>query len=405
MVKSKVSNYKWYILTLSALTHTLVMGMPMMSMPVLFKEISEDLGLSLVQIGTVWGMGAAGGIFVVLFAGLLGDRFGVKRFLSVACLLVGLSGAMRGLAGDFITLVATVFLNGLISATVTINVHKTAAVWFPRQQLALANGILSTGMAVGFMAGAMISATVLSPLLGGWRNVIFLFGAISVVIGILWMLSRSQPAQVESSTGHASMIPLRQALSHVVRIRMVWVLGLTMLFYSACTQGLRGYLALYLRDMGWTGAGADGTLAAFSVASLICVIPLALLSDRLGSRKAILFGGMLTATIGVGLLSVASGPMVWVAVIIAGIFFDGFMAVLFTLVMEIEGIGPTYAGTAIGIVLTTSMLGSIISPPLGNSFASIDPGAPFIFWAALAAIGLLSFFFIKETGRRRLQEI
>jgi len=39
-----------------ALTHTVAVAMPVMCMPVLFQEISEDLGLSLVQIGSIWGL-------------------------------------------------------------------------------------------------------------------------------------------------------------------------------------------------------------------------------------------------------------------------------------------------------------------------------------------------------------
>ena len=56
------SNYRWYILTLAALTHTLAVAMPVMSLPVLFKEISADLSLNLVQIGTIWGIGSLPGI-------------------------------------------------------------------------------------------------------------------------------------------------------------------------------------------------------------------------------------------------------------------------------------------------------------------------------------------------------
>ena len=35
------SRYKWYILTLAALTHTIVVAVPLMSMPVLFDEIAK----------------------------------------------------------------------------------------------------------------------------------------------------------------------------------------------------------------------------------------------------------------------------------------------------------------------------------------------------------------------------
>jgi len=377
------------------------MAMPMMSMPVLFKEISDDLGLSLVQIGTVWGIAALAGIFVVLIGGLLGDRFGVKRILTVACFLAGLAGASRGLSGSFITLVTTTFLFGLVTAAIPVNVHKTCGVWFSGRHLGLANGVVSMGMAVGFTVGAMISATILSPLLGGWRNVMFLYGAISIAISALWFLIQSEPSQVESSAGSASTVPFRQALSRVARIRGVWLLGFILLGQMGCVQGMLGYLPLYLREIGWTAASADGTLAIFNGTSMMATIPMALLSDRLGSRKAVLLTATIMTVIGVGLLSVVSGAGVWTSVIIAGIVRDGFMAVFMTMIIETEGVGATYAGTAMGLIFTISRLGGLVSPPVGNSLANINLGLPFIFWAALATTALGGFYFVKEAGRRQ----
>jgi len=401
MLKSNGSNYRWYILTLGALTHTFAVAMPMMSLPVLFKEISVELDLNLVQIGTVWGMIPLAGIFVVLIGGLLGDRFGVKRTLSTLCFLAGLAGALRGLSGSFISLATTMFLFGILNASIPINVHKVASIWFPGRHLGLANGILSLGMGLGLTAGAMISATILSPLLGGWRNVLFLYGAISIGISILWLLTRSELGQVESPSGYAGTVLFRQALSRVVRIRGVWFLGLIMLGQVACTTGMIGYLPLYLRGIGWTAASADGALAASNSASMMVAIPMVLLSDKLGSRKTILLAAMLITAIGVGLLSVVGGAMVWVSVIIASIARDGFMAVTITMIMETEGVGAAYAGTALGLAMTLSRVGGIISPPVGNSLAGINPGLPFIFWAALAAVALFGFHFLKDTGRRQ----
>ncbi|MBA7542886.1 hypothetical protein ES705_35211 [subsurface metagenome] len=401
MLKSNGSNYRWYILTLGALTHTFAVAMPMMSLPVLFKEISVELDLNLVQIGTVWGMIPLAGIFVVLIGGLLGDRFGVKRTLSTLCFLAGLAGALRGLSGSFISLATTMFLFGILNASIPINVHKVASIWFPGRHLGLANGILSLGMGLGLTAGAMISATILSPLLGGWRNVLLLYGAISIGISILWLLTRSELGQVESPSGYAGTVLFRQALSRVVRIRGVWFLGLIMLGQVACTTGMIGYLPLYLRGIGWTAASADGALAASNSASMMVAIPMVLLSDKLGSRKTILLAAMLITASGVGLLSVVGGAMVWVSVIIASIARDGFMAVTITMIMETEGVGAAYAGTALGLAMTLSRVGGIISPPVGNSLAGINPGLPFIFWAALAAVALFGFHFLKDTGRKQ----
>lgn len=403
MLKSNGSNYRWYILTLAALTHTFAIAMPTMALPVLFKEMSVDMNLSLVQIGTVWGMIPLAAVFVVLTGGLLGDRFGVKRTLIVLCLLAGLAGALRGLSDSFMSLAATMFLFGALSASIPINVHKVASIWFPGRRLGLANGILSLGMGLGLTAGAMISATILSPLLGGWRNVLFLYGAISIGLCVLWLLTRSEPGQVKSSSSYyGGTVPFRQALSRVVHIRGVWFLGLIMLGQMACNTGMTGYLPLYLREIGWTATSADGALATANLASMAATIPMTLLSDRLGSRKTILLAATLMTAIGVGLLSVVSGAMVWVSAIMAIIARDGFMAVAITLLMETAGIGVAYAGTALGLAMMLSRMGGIISPAIGNSLASINPSSPFIFWAALAAIALFGFFFIKDTGRKQI---
>ncbi len=167
------SAYRWYVLGLAALTNCITVAVPSMALPVLFAEISADLHLDLVQVGLVWGITALPGIFTSLVGGMVGDRFGPKRVLVVCCLLAGLSGALRGLSADFISLSAAMLLFGLFAPMITTNSVKTCGMWFSPRQLGLANGVLSMGMALGFLLGSLLSATVLSPVLGGWRNVIF----------------------------------------------------------------------------------------------------------------------------------------------------------------------------------------------------------------------------------------
>lgn len=392
-------NYRWYILTLATLTHIFAMALPMMSLPVLFKEISQDLDLSLVQIGTAWGMIPLAGMVILLVGGMISDRLGVKRVLVALCCLSGLAVASIGLSNSFISFAATIFLFGLLVMNIPINVHKTAGIWFPARQLGLANSIVAVGVGLGFTVGALIAATVLSPLLGGWRHVLFLYGAISIGMSFLWLFSQSQPAQVGASSGAAGTVPFRQSLSRVVGIKSVWFLGLCLLGQMACIQGVVGYLSLYLQGKGWSAASADGTLAAANAAATIAAIPIALLSDKLGSRKIVVMGAILVTIIGTSLLSIASGAMIVVLAIMAILTRDGFVALIFTMVTETKGVGAVYAGTALGLAMTFSRVGGIVSPPIGNSLASpASPAAPFIFWAATGLLSLIGCYFVKETG-------
>jgi len=370
-------------------------------MPVLFEEIGRDLDLSLVQIGAVWGLAPLAGVFVVLVGGMLGDRLGAKRVLAVSCVLAGVAGAVRGFADSFATLAATLFLFGLLTAAIPPIVHKNCGVWFSGRHLALANAVVSMGMAVGFTLGAMLSATVLSPALGGWRNVLFLYGGMAIVIGALWMFTRGRSDRTESPDRIESPVPFRQSLSTVARNRGVWLLAFILVGQSACVQGMLGYLPLHLRDAGWDPATADGALAAFHAISIVGTIPLALVSNRIGSRRTVLFGATLMTALGVGLLSVAGSTVVWLSIVVAGVVRDGFMAVLMTTIIETDGVGANYAGTATGLILTLSRLLGFASPPVGNGLAGANPGLPFVFWAALAAVTLPGFYFLKEKARRQ----
>ncbi len=396
MFKNGKANYKWYILTLAALTHTFTVAIPVMCLPVLFKEIAEDLNLNLVQIGVIWGIGALPSIVTSLVGGSIGDRFGTRRTLSIVCLLAGVTGALRGLSKDYITLGATVFLFGMVTPVIPMNVHKTCGVWFSKRQLGLANGVVSMGMALGFMLTSMLSATVLSPWLGGWRNVLVFYGTISIAISILWYFTRSVPGDVETTVGEANTKSLRQTMFHVVRIRDVWLLGITLLGIGSCIQGMLGYLPLYLRGIGWTADKADGALATFHGVSMLFVVPLALWSDKFGSRKRVLMVATLMIITGIGLLSLVDGIMIWVAVIIAGLVRDGFMAIFMTMIIETEGVGAAYAGTAIGLVMVLLGIGNWLSPPLGNNLATLAPGFPFLFWMTLATLGFFGLSLTKE---------
>jgi NNP family nitrate/nitrite transporter-like MFS transporter len=394
--RTQNANYKWYILILAATTNAVAVAIPSMSMSVLLAEITKELNLSLVQAGLVWGIGALPAIVTGLLGGAFGDRFGPKRILTISCLLVGVAGALRGFSTDFLSLAAMVFLFGVLTPVITMNNIKTAGTWFPNQELGLANGVLSMGMALGFLIGSMISATLLSPWLGGWRNVFFLYGIIAAALAIPWYFTRPMQNLARSERTGSALQSILQGMSRVAKLRNIWLLGLTLLGITGSIQGLLGYLPLHLRSLGWSAASADGALSAFHTVSMIFVLPIALWSDRLGSRKTILIGTAILTAAGIGLLSFAEGGLVWGAVIIAGVVRDGFMAIFLTMVVETKGVGPSYSGTATGFVMIFMGIGSLLAPPLGNSLAEIAPGIPFLFWAALTIFGIMCIALITE---------
>ncbi len=392
------NNYKWYLLGLGVLSNMLILAAPSMAMSVLSKEISIDLHLSVAQVGIVWGIGSLPGILTALLAGTIGDRLGPKRVLVAACLAAGLLGAARGLVNDFASMVAVVILLGIFSPFINPLTIKTCGMWFKSRQLNLASGLVAMGMAVGFMIGSMLSATVFSPLLGGWRNVLILYGIVGACLSLPWIFTCSAPPGAPSMV-EAQPASIRQAVRHVARLKEVWLLSLAYFGIGGCVQGLLGYLPLYLRNVGWQPLQADGAITAFHTASLVFVLPIALWSSRQGSQKRSLLLAGFPTVLGTGLLSLAGGSWVWPCVLLAGFVRDGFMAILTTAVLQTEGVGSTYAGTAWGLALAIGGIGNVVAPPLGNSLAVYLPSAPFAFWAVLGLCGMFCLSLTRRESR------
>ena len=392
---SQSQSYKWLILTISAFTFTFVVAIPQMSLPVLFDEISLELGLSLVQVGWIWGAGSVLGILVGLIGGPVGDRFGPRRTLAVACLLMGIAGAARGLSYNFTMLTITTLVTGFAQWSIPMNVHKTCGIWFPREQLGMANGVVSVGMALGFLLGALLAATVFSPLLGGWRHVLFMYGAVAILFSIFWWFSQEKADDDQQNT---QKITFADAIRHVIRFRNVWILCIATAGVSGCVNGMLGFLPLYLRGLGWEPAAADGTLASFHAVSMFFAIPIALLSDHVRSRRGILMAAALLIGIGTGLLGFASGVLISLAVLLSGISRDGFMAITMTAIIEEKGIGARFAGTAIGLNMSIMGVAGVFAPPMGNWLVKFGTGIPFLFWTSLMLLGFMGYFFMQRSA-------
>ena len=177
------------------LTYAIVAGAERMCMPVLFPEISEKIGLNLVSIGTIWGLDPLAGVFIGLPAGLLADRFGIKRTLIVVCLLAGVFSALRGFSYNFMTLAATTFIFGIMSAAAPSIVPKTTAVWFAPKYLGITNALLNVAWGIGAMFATMTSAVFLSPWLNGWENVMFFFRGTGCDTGAAMVVDRTGAAK------------------------------------------------------------------------------------------------------------------------------------------------------------------------------------------------------------------
>lgn len=376
------SSYRWVILAMVTLSGFLVMGFPTTGLSALFSEIADSLDLDLVEIGVIWGVGSVMGIFTALAGGAFIDQFGTRRTLVTLCLATGLFGALRGFAFDFWSLFFSSFFFGMVQPILPMNFVKLNREWFRSRQLGFASGVMSAGFATGLMLGARLSATVLSPLLGGWRAVLIFLGFCAIALAILWAIVHPP---VERPRGARQDI--RKIIGnyrYVARFRELWVIAMAVFGVLGLMRGLGGYVPTYLREIGWEAAQADTAMTVFFFCSLIGVVPISHLSDRLGNRRLVMAFGTSMMSIGCALMFIV-GDSFWgvmLAMAIGGFCFDSFMALKGAATTEVEGLELALVGCALGFVGMLQNIGSSFVPPLGNTLSATELNLPFLLWAA-----------------------
>ena len=194
-----------------------------------FYEISRDLNLNVVQIGSVWGIMSFGSIFISPIGGILADRLGSKRTIVMLGLLSGIAG-IRGVSNGFLSLMATTFLWGVFSSAIIPALNMVASQNSSSQRQGwhkVDRGRRRAGTYCGFSIGA----SLLSPWLGGWRYVFFLYGGIAIAISLFWQFSVKEPEHFKPA---GSKVLFRCARHSPI-------------FYTLKLSGLSAYLCWHIR--------------------------------------------------------------------------------------------------------------------------------------------------------------
>jgi predicted MFS family arabinose efflux permease len=128
------------------------------------------------------------------------------------------------------------------------------------------------------------------------------------------------------------------------------------------TMGLTGYLSLYLKNNGWTTAGADSVFTIMTGAGLIGVIPMVYLADRFKNRKGILFLSFLAMITTLAIIPFIDGNAMYLLLSVGPFLWAGGPPLFNALILDTEGVGTAYGGTAMGLSSACGMFGAFISP-------------------------------------------
>jgi predicted MFS family arabinose efflux permease len=392
-MSEEAGRYRWWVLFLVVLANFFSTGMAWFYIVVLVTNVCQDLNVGLVEFSQLWAGISLGAFLSSIGGGALGDRLGVRKVVGGGILLMGAALLWRAQASTFGVMLASMVVFGVSIAVVAPNLPKALGQWFPQSEFGFANGAGLAGNGAGQALALSVGPLLLEPL-GGWRAITQLLGLAQLVLGVLWIATlRDREGSVGGGNALAS-------LRAVTTIPSVWVLSAAYMLFLGGYIGIVQYLPTYYEKVhGMPKATAGGMMSLVLLTYIAGSLILPTVSDRIGLRKRVYVPGMLlTAGMVFAAAVVTGAPLV--AVMVAWGLAAGVVAILFVVPLELAGVGPAYAGSALGLALTAGFAGGFVSPVVGSTLASTAPLAGIGFWAACFAGSALLFLLVPETGLR-----
>ena len=209
--------------------------------PLALPAIRVDLGLGLVAAGLVVSMfHAITGLFGAT-AGIVGDRFGHRRVLLIAYLLLMAGGVLGWLAPDGTVLLISRFIEGVGFVGVTVSAPALLARVAEPRHHRLVFGLYAMNFPAGVAIMMVVAAVLLPPF--GWRGLWF---ANVILCGIMLVLlvnaTRALGAVADRPVERRSVRDLKA----VVMRPGPWLLSLTFVSYGTLWAAVVLWMPTYM---------------------------------------------------------------------------------------------------------------------------------------------------------------
>jgi sugar phosphate permease len=276
--------YGWIIVGIAMLAGFLGSGVSNVTMAVVLKPITEDLGWSRTLTSSAITIGSVTGGLLAPLVGPLADRLGPRILLPSGAALVGIFVMCLSLTHEPWQFYATFVPGRALAETLLTGIVPMTAVtnWFylkrPR-----ALGLVALSVPLGSFVLSLLYQFMIAAY--GWRSAFMMLGIalwLFVVVPGLFFLRRqpedfgmlpdgASPGTHESKASDAASEHANAAteqswtLKEALRTRTLWLLVTASMFYSISTGGIAFHMVAYFTDVQLQPAVAVGALSVMAL--------------------------------------------------------------------------------------------------------------------------------------------
>jgi MFS family permease len=401
--ESRASPYRWVIeglLIASLLVQEAIWLAPAPILEPIIKAFNIGLGRAGILISVF-------ALFLGVFAitsGLAGQRLGILRSLVMGAWMMGIGGVLSGYATSYWMLFACRALEGIGFGIVMGPGQALPMQWFPPREWPYINGVNLLCANISLTLTFAVTAPLYYHFGSSWGATLRFYGLLEVGVAILWTVfgrekrTASTPAVAEGSHRERARMGLDVLMRRDVLMATlgifggVWGVSLSGAFMPQFFHVNRG---LTLTQ--------SGTLASIPTLAAIAGSLLGGVASGLaGRRKPFTWPlGLVGVACALGALLIPDYSGIFAAQLIGGLIGSMPWPVVITMTMELPGMTPELAHTALACVWGVAFVGGFFAPLIAGAVAQVIGLQASMIIFTLIGLSQLAFYFMPETGRNR----
>lgn len=408
MLRRILPHYAWFVLAAATASVFAGLGLGRFGYTMVLPDMRQALSLSYTQMGVLATGNFVGYLVFALLGGYLASRFGSRLIITLSLLFTGATMLLTGIAQGLPLALTGRTLTGMGSAGINVPAMGLVSSWFGRRRRGMASGLVVGGAGVGIVFTGWVVPRIIGQYpVSGWRFSWYLFGAISIVLGLLtWIVLRDRPEVLgltpigEETSSHtakdatsrppgASTEPTEEpSMLTMYRSPLLVHLGLVYAGFGFAYIIYATFFTAYLVEEQHLSAVYAGNLwSLVGILVLVCGFIWGGLSDVIGRRLGL---ALVYALMGIAILLMVIETMP-IAYLLSAFLF-GFTALSVPAIMAAacgDFVGPRLAPAAFGVVTVWFGVGQSIGPSVGGWLAdqSGSFSTAFLLATAIALLG------------------
>jgi ACS family glucarate transporter-like MFS transporter len=335
-------------------------------------SVGQALGVALASLGVFATCYYIGYVVSNFLGGLASDWVGPRVVLTASMVLAGAGMVLFGSVESFTLGLAAQALVGFFAGADYSAGAKSISAWFTGRERTFAVGLFTTATSLGTVVANLVVPTMIAE--HGWRLSYHLFGAISIVLGlIIALLHRSRPPQAAAAVATPTA-PRAPHLGRVLRSRDLVVLGIAGFFSLWGTYGFITWSnTLMTEGKGIDPIQAGGIVALFAITAVVMKPVIGFVAGRVPFHRKYLAAGILVLF---AVMLLVFGALGTVPAFYIAAPFLGFAAYCYSPIQNaliLDYAGAEDSGSAAGTLNAVWQLGSVVVPTVvGAVFAATD---------------------------------